>query len=87
MEPILDDHINENPNNYLPCFNCEETNYSKINYTWWGGVLGPKLFHYVKCNVCGTKYNGKTGQSANTAIAIYMLVLLAALGAVFMIFL
>jgi hypothetical protein len=35
-------------------------------------VLGPKLFHHVRCCACRTEYNGKTGKSNTTAIAIYV---------------
>lgn len=79
MQPILDERINENPDNYLPCFNCEETNCTKVKYTWWGGVLGPKLLHHVKCNVCGSHYNGKTGKSNAQKIAVYVIFLLVVL--------
>jgi hypothetical protein len=37
-------------------------------------VVGPSLFTHVKCYRCGTAYNGKTGRSNNTAIAIYVAV-------------
>ena len=47
----------------------------KIGFTWWGGVLGPKMLHHVECPACRTRFNGKTGKLNNGAIAIYMLVL------------
>jgi hypothetical protein len=44
----------------------------RVGFTWWGGMLGPKLFTHVKCAQCGQAYNGKTGRSNDTAIAIYL---------------
>jgi len=59
---------------YAPCPNCSCTDADKVSFTWWGGVVGPALFTHVRCQECGTTYNGKTGKSNNTAIAIYMVV-------------
>jgi hypothetical protein len=47
---------------------------SPVGFTWWGGVLGPKLLNHVKCLDCSATYNGKTGKSNQSAIAIYMIV-------------
>jgi hypothetical protein len=46
-----------------------------VNFTWWGGVLGPRLLKHVKCNGCGTTYNGKSGQSNTTNIVVYSVIL------------
>ncbi len=43
-----------------------------VSFTWWGGLLGPRLFTHVRCNRCGTCYNGKTGEYNTTRIAIYV---------------
>lgn len=59
---------------YAPCPNCECTDADKVSFTWWGGILGPALLTHVRCQECGTAYNGKTGKSNDTAIAIYMIV-------------
>jgi hypothetical protein len=59
---------------YAPCPTCGNTFASKIGFTWWGGVLGPSLLTHVKCARCGNAYNGKTGKSNTTAIAIYVAV-------------
>jgi hypothetical protein len=45
-----------------------------IGFTWWGGFLGPKLLHHVECTRCGARFNGSTGRSNTTAIAIYSIV-------------
>jgi hypothetical protein len=47
---------------------------SRIGFTWWGGVLGPWMLTHVRCNKCGTCYNGHTGKSNDTAIVIYVVV-------------
>jgi predicted nucleic-acid-binding Zn-ribbon protein len=57
---------------YKPCPKCAATQAQPIGFTWWGGVLGPKLFTHVKCQNCGLAYNGKTGRSNVQAIAIYL---------------
>lgn len=57
-----------------PCPECGNTWASKVGFTWWGGALGPKLFHHVKCTQCRTAYNGKTGKSNRTNILIYSVV-------------
>ena len=55
-----------------PCPNCRFTYAKPVGFTWWGGLLGPKMFNHVTCLQCHTTYNGKTGKSNNTAIAIYI---------------
>ena len=49
----------------------------KVGFTWWGGVLGPKLISHVKCQDCGTAFNGKSGKSNTLPITIYCVVTLA----------
>ncbi|MEO5859271.1 MAG: hypothetical protein ABIR33_10015 [Pyrinomonadaceae bacterium] len=54
-----------------------------MKFTWWGGVLGPKILTHVKCRGCGHAFNGKTGRDNTTGIVIYSLVVAAiALGLV-----
>ena len=62
---------------YKPCPKCGNSEAVKIKYTLWGGHLGPKLSHRVRCNVCGKDYNGKTGRSISVTISIYVSVLIA----------
>ncbi len=59
---------------YAPCPNCGQSNAKKVSYTWWGGALGPNMFTHVKCQNCGTQYNGKTGKSNQTNIILYFVV-------------
>ncbi len=60
---------------FAPCPTCRRPDAEQMKFTWWGRVLGPKLFTHVKCKGCGTAYNGKTGQSNTTNIVIYSVVL------------
>jgi hypothetical protein len=47
---------------------------SKPGFTWWGGILGPKLLNHHVCGACGFGFNGSTGKSNSTAIGIYLAV-------------
>ena len=72
---------------YAPCPQCSNAAAQKMNFTWWGGILGPKLLTHVKCQACGKQYNGKTGKDNTTNIAIYFVVVgLICLGLVFVVF-
>jgi hypothetical protein len=59
---------------YQPCPKCASEQAEAIGFTWWGGIVGPKMFNHVQCTKCGTTYNGKTGKSNQQAIAIYVTV-------------
>jgi transposase-like protein len=73
--------------NYKPCPKCSSSRVKKVGFTWWGGVLGPNLLTHVKCEDCGSAYNGKTGESNTGAIITYNIVLgVIVLGAVFLVF-
>lgn len=60
---------------FAPCPKCQRPDAEQMKFTWWGGLLGPRLLTHVKCKGCGTAYNGKTGQSNTTNIVIYSVVL------------
>ena len=62
------------PGTGIPCPKCGGTLSKPVTFSWWGGVLGPKMLSHVKCTNCGAGFNGKTGRSNNTAIAIYVIV-------------
>lgn len=59
---------------FAPCPACQQQSATRLNYTWWGGALGPRMLTHVKCGGCGATYNGKTGQSNNAKIAAYMII-------------
>lgn len=58
-----------------------------MSFTWWGGLIGPKLLTHVKCRACGHAYNGKSGKDTTTNIIIYSVVVgVLALGLVVVMF-
>ncbi|HQR38806.1 MAG TPA: hypothetical protein PLF26_10445 [Blastocatellia bacterium] len=57
---------------YAPCPNCQDTNATQVSFTWWGGLVGPRMLSHVKCSRCATAYNGKTGKSNTMGIALYV---------------
>lgn len=61
-------------NQFAQCPKCSSSNAEQLKFTWWGGVIGPKILKHVKCNSCGAKYNGKTGKDNTTGIIIYSVV-------------
>jgi hypothetical protein len=61
---------------YVPCPKCGTPDPERVKFTWWGGLLGPKLLSHVKCVGCKTAYNGKSGASNTQSIIIYSLVAL-----------
>lgn len=42
-----------------------------MSFTWWGGVIGPRVLTHVKCPQCRHAYNGKTGRDNTNGIIIY----------------
>lgn len=61
-------------NDFLSCPSCGSYTVRKVPFTWWGGALGPALLTHVRCQGCGTQYNGKTGRSNTAAIAVFLVV-------------
>jgi transposase-like protein len=68
---------------YVPCPKCGSTNVQKVNYTMWGGMIGPRLLKHVKCQDCKATFNGKTGKSNSGAIALYLAVTFLIVFAIF----
>ena len=62
-------------NQFAPCPRCRQFAAEKVSFTWWGGLIGPKLLSHVKCRACGSGYNGKTGKDNTTGIVIYSVVI------------
>lgn len=56
------------------CPRCGSSTVKTIKYTWWGGLIGPKLLHHTKCESCKYLYNSKTRQSNTKGIVIYFVV-------------
>jgi phage FluMu protein Com len=58
---------------YADCPNCDARGDAhRVGFTWWGGLVGPAILCHVRCNECGTCYNGRSGKSNNVAIGIYL---------------
>lgn len=66
------------------CPSCSSTQTKEVKYTWWGGVLAPKLMHLQKCEACKFQFNRKTNKGTVNAVVAYNLVaLLGGLAIVF----
>lgn len=65
------------------CPQCGSNAVEPVKYTWWGGWLGPKLFHHTKCLDCNCRFNSKTRKSNTLAIVIYSIVFFLIAFAVF----
>ncbi len=75
--------IREGRSGYYSCPECDADAAERVSFTWWGGLIGPAMLSHVRCRNCGTAYNGKSGRSNNTAIAIYVGISLAISLAIF----
>ena len=51
-----------------------------MSFTWWGGIVGPKILSHVKCADCNKEFNGKSGKDNTTGIIIYSIVALIIIG-------
>ena len=54
------------------CPQCQSPHLTRPTFTWWGGLLGPKLLNHTVCGGCGLGFNAKNGKSNSTAIGIYL---------------
>lgn len=61
---------------FAPCPRCGASEARRITFTWWGGLLGPRMLAHVRCHACGAKFNGRSGRSNTKAIVLYNLVAL-----------
>jgi hypothetical protein len=52
------------------CPRCHNTDLYMPTVTWWGGILGPRLFNHTVCRRCEFGFNGKTRKSNAPAIGI-----------------
>jgi hypothetical protein len=55
------------------CPKCGARSATRVRYNWWGGALGPRLFHVVKCKQCRTQYNSRSGSTLTLVIVLYQL--------------
>ncbi len=56
---------------FAPCPRCGCQYADRVKFSWWGGLVGPKLFTHVKCRNCASCYNGKHGTWNTTNIVLY----------------
>lgn len=54
------------------CPRCNSPHLHRPSFTWWGGLVGPKLLNHTICSSCGFGFNSKTGKSNSQAIGIYI---------------
>ena len=73
-------------NQSAPCFRCGSTYARKVDFTWWGGLLGPKMLNHVRCVQCGQAFNAKTGRSNLAAIVLYQAIVLVVIAILFFAF-
>jgi len=78
----MQDQLNEFSNE-TGCPKCGSKTLTKVKYTWWGGVLGPRMLHHTKCGSCGYTFNGKTCKSNTPGIIMYSFILFAVAFAAF----
>lgn len=58
-----------------PCPKCKnDKDPKRPGFTWWGGVLGPKLLNHAICANCGTGYNAKSGKSNLGPVILYQVI-------------
>jgi hypothetical protein len=58
---------------WADCPNCGAPgDATRLSYTLWGGFVGPLFICHVRCNQCGTTYNGKSGDYNTTRIIIWL---------------
>jgi predicted nucleic-acid-binding Zn-ribbon protein len=56
------------------CPKCGSHDTHQPSFTWWGGMLGPKLFNHRVCRACGFGYNAATGQNNRGKIITYVVI-------------
>jgi len=61
---------------FKACPQCGSDDIFKVEYSWWGGLIGPLLVHQVRCNKCGHTYNGATGTNITKKISIYVIIMI-----------
>jgi uncharacterized membrane protein len=59
-----------------PCPRCGSADVHKVEYSWWGGLIGPSLVHQTRCKKCGKTYNGVTGTDITNKVSIYIIAMI-----------
>ena len=58
------------------CPGCKSSDVHKVEYSWWGGLIGPGLVHQVRCKKCGMTYDGVTGTNITKRVSTFITVVL-----------
>jgi phage FluMu protein Com len=58
---------------WAECPHCGNSDATRVHWTFWGGLIGPAIINVVRCNECGTNYNGVHGDYNHTRILFYVL--------------
>jgi len=65
--------------NFKACPQCGSDDIQKVEYSWWGGLIGPALVHQVRCKKCGKTYGGVTGTNITNKIEIFFVIMIVVL--------
>ncbi len=61
---------------FKSCPRCGSNDIYKVEYSWWGGLIGPGLVHQVRCKNCGKTYDGVTGTNITKRMSIYTIIII-----------
>ncbi|KYK29807.1 hypothetical protein AYK20_00295 [Thermoplasmatales archaeon SG8-52-1] len=61
---------------YKPCPRCGSLDIHKVEYSWWGGLLGSAIVHQVRCKKCGKSYDGMTGKDNERKVSLYIVIII-----------
>jgi predicted Zn-ribbon and HTH transcriptional regulator len=70
----MTDQLNDFTNKSA-CPKCASDSIAAVKWTWWGGLIGPKILHHHKCASCNFTFNNKTKKSNTTPIIVYFIVI------------
>lgn len=56
------------------CPRCKSNDIHKVEYSWWGGLIGPGLAHQIRCKKCGMTYDGVSGTNITKRVSAYITV-------------
>ena len=69
----------------IPCPRCGQIGANIRTWSWWGGLLGPKILKQATCMFCNQDFNHQTGKPiTGQTVALYVLVPFAIIFGLFM---
>jgi rubredoxin len=57
-----------------PCPSCGGRDAEKVTFSWWGGMLGPRMIKQVRCRQCRSTFRGDSGKPDTGFIVGYVIV-------------